>query len=74
MCRVFLTDGQGQLFELAPSHCARRGVCGKTHVIAYDLQGLDLPFVPSAVRVLGVSIPWSQNGGINFALMLAHVQ
>ncbi len=74
MCRVFLTDGKGWLFELAPSDCVRRGVCGKTHVIAYDLQGLDLPFEPSAVRLLGVSIPWSRNGGIGFALMLAHIQ
>jgi RNA polymerase sigma-70 factor, ECF subfamily len=74
MCRVFLTNGKGQLFELPPSDCARRGICGKTHVIAYDLQGLDLPFEPSAVRLLGVTIPWSRNGGINFALMLAHIQ
>jgi RNA polymerase sigma-70 factor (ECF subfamily) len=74
MCRVFLTDGKGQLFELPPFHCVRRGVCGKTHVIAYDLKGLDLPFEPSAVRILGVTIPWSRNGGIHFALMLAHIQ
>ena len=74
MCRVFLTDGKGQLFELPPSHCVRRGICGKTHVIAYDLQGLDLPFEPSAVRILGVNIPWARHGGINFALMLAHIQ
>lgn len=74
MCRVFLTDGKAQLFELPPSHCARRGVCGKTHVIAYDLRGLDLPFEPNAVRLLGVTIPWSRNGGINFALMLARIQ
>ena len=74
MCRVFLTDAKGQLFELPPSHCARRGICGKTHVIAYDLQGLDLPFQPRAVRLLGVTIPWSKNGGIQFALMLAHIQ
>jgi len=74
MCRVFLTDGKGRLFELPPSHCVRRGVCGQTHVIAYDLQGLDLTLEASAVRVLGVNIPWSRNGGICFALMLAHIQ
>lgn len=74
MCRVLLTDGQDRLFELPESHCARRGICGKTHVIAYDLQGLELPFEPSAVRLLGVHIPWSRNGGICFASMLAHIQ
>ena len=74
MMRVFLTDGNGQLFELPPSQCLRSGVCRNEHVIDFDLAGLDLPFEPRAVRLLGVYDRWGRHHGVEFLAARARVQ
>lgn len=66
MMRVFLTDGNGQLFELPSSQCLRMGVCRNEHIIDFDLEGLNLPFEPRAVRLLGVYNRWGRYRGIEF--------
>jgi len=72
--RVFLTDGSGQLFELPPPQCLRMGVCRTEHIIDIDLAGLDLPFEPRAVRLLGVYDRWGRHGGTEFYLVRARIQ
>ena len=74
MMRIFLTDGNGQLFELPPSQCLRSGVCRNEHVIDFDLAGLDLPFEPRAVRLLGVYDRWGRHHGVEFLAARARVQ
>lgn len=54
--RVFVTDGSGKVFELPKPQCLRRRVCGYIHILDFDLKGLDLPFEPHAVRVMGILI------------------
>ena len=65
LIRVFVTDGAGRVFELRRPQCLRRGVCRTEHVLDFDLDGLDLPFEPRAVRVSG-AIDWGPYGGIRF--------
>jgi RNA polymerase sigma-70 factor (ECF subfamily) len=53
--RVFVTDGLGQARELLRPRCLRLGVCWHKHILDFDLHGLNLPFEPRAVRVMGIS-------------------
>ncbi len=71
--RIFVTDGAGRLFELRRPLCLRMGVCRREHILDYDLDGLELPFEPRAVRVLG-AINWGPYGGIRFYSVQARIQ
>ena len=71
--RFFLTDGSGMLFELRRPLCLRMGVCRREHILDYDLEGLDLPFEPRAVRLLG-AVNWGPYGGIRFYSVQARIQ
>jgi RNA polymerase sigma-70 factor (ECF subfamily) len=71
--RLFLTDGAGRLFELRRPLWLRMGVCRREHIIDYDLDGLDLPFEPHAVRLFG-AVNWGPYGGIRFYSMQARIQ
>ena len=73
LIRVFLTDGASSLFELRRPRCLRRGVCRTEHVLDFDLAGLDLPFEPRAVRLVG-AINWGPYGGIRFYSVQARVR
>jgi len=73
LIRIFVTDGAGRLYELRRPQCWRRGVCRREHVLDFDLDGLDLPFEPCAVRILG-AINWGPYGGIRFYSMQARIQ
>jgi RNA polymerase sigma-70 factor (ECF subfamily) len=73
MMRVFLTDGNGQLFELPPPQCWRMGICRNEHIIEFDMEGLNLPFEPRAVRLLGVYNGWGRYRGVEFYLVRARV-
>jgi len=73
MMRVFLTDGNGQLFELPPPQCLQMGVCRNEHIIDFDLDGLNLPFEPRAVRLLGVYNGWGRYQGIEFYSVRARI-
>lgn len=73
LIRVFVTDGAGEVFELRRPQCLRRGVCRTEHILDFDLAGLDLPFEPRAVRVLG-AINWGPYGGIRFYSTQARIQ
>ena len=73
LIRVLVTDGAGRLYELRRPQCLRRGLCRREHVLDFDLGGLDLPFEPRAVRVLG-AINWGPYGGIRFYSMRARIQ
>jgi RNA polymerase sigma-70 factor (ECF subfamily) len=73
MMRVFLTDGNGRLFELPPSQCLRMGVCRNEHIIDFDLDGLNLPFEPRAVRLLGAYDGWGRYRGIEFYSVRARI-
>lgn len=73
LIRVFVTDGTSQLFELRRPQCLRMGVCRREHIIDFDLDGLDLPFEPRAVRLLG-AINWGPYGGIRFYSVQARIQ
>ncbi len=72
--RVFLTDGSGQLFELPPPQCWRMGICRNEHIIDFDLDGLDLPFEPRAVRVLGTFDRYGRHNGVEFLSVRARIQ
>jgi len=72
--RVFLTDGSGQLFELPPPQCWRMGICRNEHIIDFDLDGLDLPFEPRAVRVLGIFDRYGRHNGVEFLSVRARIQ
>jgi RNA polymerase sigma-70 factor (ECF subfamily) len=72
--RVFLTDGNGQLFELPPPQCLRMGLCRNEHIIDFDLNGLDIPFEPSAVRVLGIFDRYGRHHGVEFLSVRARIQ
>jgi RNA polymerase sigma-70 factor (ECF subfamily) len=72
--RVFLTDGSGQLFELPPPQCWRMGICRNEHIIDFDLDGLDLPFEPRAVRVLGIFDRYGRHNGVEFISVRARIQ
>lgn len=51
--RAFVTNGAGEVFELPRPQCFRMRVCWHIHILDFDLAGLDLPFEPQAVRVMG---------------------
>jgi hypothetical protein len=70
----FLTDGNGQLFELPQPQCLRMGVCANEHIIDFHLEGLNLPFEPRAVRVLGIFNYFSRHRGIELISMRARIQ
>ena len=72
--RVFLTDGSGQLFELPRPQCWRMGICRNEHIIDFDLDGLDLPFEPRAVRVLGIFDRYGRHNGVEFLSVRARIQ
>jgi len=72
--RVFLTDGSGRLFELPPPQCWRMGICRNEHIIDFDLEGLDLPFEPSAVRLLGIFDRYGRHNGVEFLSVRARIQ
>ena len=73
LIRVFVTDGASRLFELRRPLCLRMGVCRREHILDFDLDGLDLPFEPRAVRLLG-AINWGPYGGIRFYSLQARIQ
>jgi RNA polymerase sigma-70 factor (ECF subfamily) len=73
LIRIFVTDGAGWLYELRRPRCWRRGVCRREHVLDFDLDGLNLPFEPRAVRVLG-AVNWGPYGGIRFYSVHARIQ
>ncbi len=73
LLRVFVTDGASRLFELRRPLCLRMGVCRREHILDFDLDGLDLPFEPRAVRLLG-AINWGPYGGIRFYSLKARIQ
>ena len=71
---VVLTDGSGQLFELPPPQCWRMGICRNEHIIDFDLEGLDLPFEPRAVRILGIFDRYGRHNGVEFLSVRARIQ
>jgi hypothetical protein len=71
--RVFVTDGASRLFELRRPRCLGIGVCRTEHILDFDLDGLDLPFEPRAVRILG-AVNWGPYGGIRFYSVQARIQ
>ena len=73
LIRVFVTDGMDKTFELSKPHCLRMGVCRTEHIIDFDLNGLNLPFEPRAVRLLG-AVNWGPYGGIRFYSVQARIQ
>ena len=73
LIRVFVTDGASRLYELRRPLCLRMGVCRREHILDFDLDGLDLPFEPRAVRLLG-AINWGPYGGIRFYSVQARIQ
>ena len=73
LIRVFLTDGVDKTFELSKPQCLRMGVCRREHILEFDLDGLDLPFEPRAVRLLGAH-NWGPYGGIRFYSLQARIQ
>jgi hypothetical protein len=73
LIRIFVTDGASRLYELRRPQCLRMGVCRREHIIDFDLDGLDLPFEPRAVRLLG-AINWGPYGGIRFYSVQARIQ
>lgn len=72
--QVHLTDGNGQVFELPQPQCWGMGICRNKHVIHFDLNGLNLPFEPCAVRVLGLYDRFGRHNGVEFLLVRARIQ
>ncbi|MBN1507955.1 MAG: sigma-70 family RNA polymerase sigma factor [Sedimentisphaerales bacterium] len=70
---VFLTDGRGQSFTLPPPQCWRLGICRNEHIIDYDLDGLDLPFEPRAVRLHGLFDRFGRHHGVEFLEVRARI-
>jgi len=73
LIRVFVTDGASRLYELRRPQCLRMGVCRREHILDFDLDGLDLPFEPHAVRLFG-AVNWGPYGGIRFYSLHARIQ
>jgi RNA polymerase sigma-70 factor (ECF subfamily) len=71
---VFLTDGSGRLFELPPPQCLRMRLCPNEHIIDFDLNGLDLPFEPRAVRLLGLTDRFGRHQGVEFLEVRARIE
>ena len=72
LVRVLVTDGAGAVHELRRPLCLGKGVCRREHVLDFDLEGLDLPFEPRGVRVLG-AFDWGPYGGVRFYSMRARI-
>ena len=72
--RILLTDGSGQLFELPQPQCWRMGICRNEHIIDFDLNGLNLPFEPRAVRLLGLFDRYGRHQGVEFLEVRARIQ
>ena len=58
--RVFLTDGAGQEMELPQPTCLQQNDpdsdrCEGYHIVTFNFDGLDIPFVPRTVRLEGVA-------------------
>jgi RNA polymerase sigma-70 factor (ECF subfamily) len=70
--RVFVTDGLSKVLELPQPQCLRMGVCWNKHIIDFDLTGLDLPFEPHAVRLMGI-FNRGRVGGIEFYSVRARI-
>ena len=49
---IFLTDGQGHLFQLPTPTCT--GDCNRFHLVSFDLADITPPFAPTAIRVRGI--------------------
>jgi RNA polymerase sigma-70 factor (ECF subfamily) len=71
--RVFVTDGMSKVLELPQPQCLRMGVCRYIHIIDFDLAGLDIPFEPHAVRLMG-NFNNNQVRGIEFYSVRARIQ
>jgi RNA polymerase sigma-70 factor (ECF subfamily) len=71
--KVFITDGMSKVLELPQSQCLRMGVCWHKHIIDFDLTGLDLPFEPHAVRLMG-TFNRGRVGGVEFYSARARIQ
>jgi RNA polymerase sigma-70 factor (ECF subfamily) len=71
---VFLTDGSGRSFTLPPPQCWRMGICPNEHIIDFDLDGLDIPFEPRAVRLLGLTDRFGRHHGVEFLEVRARIQ
>lgn len=71
---VYLTDGGDQLFELPRPQCLRMGLCPNEHLIDIDLEGLDLPFEPRAVRLMGLFDRFGRHHGVEFLAVRARIQ
>ncbi|MBA7471439.1 hypothetical protein ES707_06745 [subsurface metagenome] len=52
---VFITDGSGREYLLGYALVPDIGFYGQTE-IGFDIAGISLPFVPSAIRVLGIDL------------------
>lgn len=72
--RILLTDGRSQLFELPQPQCWGLGICRNEHVINFDLDGLNLPFEPCAVRMLGLFDRFGRHHGVEFIEVRARIQ
>ncbi|MHC4440384.1 MAG: fibronectin type III domain-containing protein, partial [Planctomycetota bacterium] len=66
---IFLTDGTGQerLINIATSGTVGSGV--DPTYISFDIAGIDLPFEPRAIRILGLD-----NGGLAPGFDIANIQ
>jgi len=73
LIRVCVTDGISRLYELRRPQCLGIGVCRTEHILDFDLNGLELPFEPRAVRVLG-AFNWGSYGGIRFYSVQARIE
>jgi RNA polymerase sigma-70 factor (ECF subfamily) len=71
---VLLTDGSGQSFELPQPQCWGLGICRNEHIINFDLDGLNLPFVPRAVRLLGLFDRYGRHHSVEFLEVRARIQ
>jgi RNA polymerase sigma factor (sigma-70 family) len=71
--KVFITDGMSKVLELPQPQCLRMGVCWHKHIIDFDLTGLDLPFEPHAVRLMG-AFNRGRVGGVEFYSIRGRIQ
>jgi hypothetical protein len=71
--KVFITDGMSKILELPQPQCLSMGVCWHKHIIDFDLTGLDLPFEPHAVRLMG-AFNRGRVGGVEFYSVRARIQ
>jgi len=70
--QVHVTDGAGQTYSLKPSICRTLATPEKETVFAFDLSGLQLPFQPKGVQVLGCSSKTSRHGA--YELVCVHAR